>query len=680
MSRDHLQIHPARAVGFLALVAVLTVAVSVAVLLFNLRSRELEHARIETISLTKVFMRQTEQNLESIDAVLKGVQERLQNSYGSQFELNSFPTHLLLNARIGGARHLRSIYIVDAQGHVVNNSREYPVQQAEVTDREYYQAFLDGKDRGLFIDRPVRSRRDGSWNWHLARRLNNADGSFRGLVVVSVNVPMFEQLYNYVKLDFERPFSIYMADGTLVASIPHRESLIGDRAPELGTDPLPTMGDDVRMLTHARGDGGRQGFALGHTDQYPMLVSVTNDEEEALYSWRETAWPILGGAVLMCVLIVGAAGMLINELIREEALARELSGAHDRYHQTIDSVMDGIVAVDEAHKILVFNPAAERMFGLPASAAIGQPLDKLLPHDVGQAHRQYVDAFVESGQPSKTMGAHLDVVGRRADGSEFPIESTVSQTLIGGKRQMTAVLRDVTERRRNEENLREMNLQLRQLSESLQTVREEERSRISRELHDELGQQLTGLKLEFAWFCNRLREGREVTADEINGMRASLDTALASVRRISSELRPLILDDLGFSEAIAWQAEEFGKRTGTTVKLDITGAKRVVDQAMASGLFRIVQESLTNIARHAQATAVDIYIGCDEENLNLVIQDNGLGMAHSDRRKNGIGLVSMRERAIALGGSFAIFSDPGNGTTIEVQLPLTLDSFSESAA
>jgi PAS domain S-box-containing protein len=680
MSRHHLQIRPTRAVGFLALVAILAVALSVAVLLYNLRDRELQHARLETVSLTKVFMHQTEQNVESIDAVLKGVQERLQNAYGSQFELNSVPTHLLLNARIGGARHIRALYIVDAKGQVVNSSQEYPVQPASVADRDYFRTFQNSRDRGLFIDRPSRSRRDGSWNWHLARRLSSPDGTFRGVIVVSINISLFEQLYNYVKLDFERPFSIYMDDGTLVASIPHRESQIGDRAPELGSEPLPVMGEDVRMQTHARGDGGRQGFALGHTDAYPMLVSVTNDEEEALFSWRETAWPIVAGAVLMGLLIAGAATMLVNELLREEALAAELSGAHDRYHQTIDSVMDGIVAVDDAHKILVFNPAAERMFGLPAHAAIGQPLDKLLPHDIGQAHRQYVDEFVESAQPSKAMGAHLDVMGRRADGSEFPIESTVSQTVIGGKRQMTAVLRDVTERRRNEENLREMNAQLRQLSESLQTVREEERSRISRELHDELGQQLTGLKLEFAWFCNRLREGREVTADEINGMRTSLDTALASVRRISSELRPLILDDLGFAEAIAWQADEFGKRTDTLVKLDIAGAERVVDQGMASGLFRIVQESLTNIARHAQASAVDIYIGCDDENLNLVIQDNGKGMATSDRRKSGIGLVSMRERAIALGGSFAIFSDPGHGTTIEVQLPLTLDSFSETAA
>jgi len=586
-----------------------------------------------------------------------------------------------LSARVGSLRHISALSLVDADGYVVNTSREYPFKPTSIADRAYYKSFAAGAtSTGLFIDKPVRSRRDGTWHWHMSRAIHGTDGKFRGVVVATVDVQQYEQLYNFVKLDFERPFSIYLSDGTLVASIPHRESQIGDRAPELGTDKLPVPGDDVRMLTHARGDGGRQGFALGHAAQFPILVSVTNDEEEALYSWRETAWPIFLGSILVCVLIVVAAGLLINELIREEALTKELSGANDRYHQTIDSVMDGIVATDESHNILVFNPAAERMFGLSAKAVIGHSLDTLLPHRLRDAHQQHVGAFTESGDASKSMGPQLEITGRRADGTEFPIESTISQTLIGGKRQLTAVLRDVTERRRNEENLREMNAQLRKLSESLQSVREEERSRISRELHDELGQQLTGLKLEFSWLSNRMLEGREVTRDEINAMRLLLDKALASVRRISTELRPLILDDLGFAAAVAWQIDEFGKRTGITTEQDLTAADTVADEALASGLFRIVQESLTNVARHADATSAEVRIVSDTESLILTVHDNGKGINHSLGRSTGIGLVSMRERAIALGAVFAIHSNPGEGCTIEVRLPLTAPSLSKEVA
>jgi len=681
MNRHQLQIHPTHAVGFLALVAVVTIAVSVVFLLFNLHDRELEHARIETVSLTNVFMRQTEQNLDNIDLILRNVQERLQNPYGAQFDLNSLPTHLLLSARIGSMRHIQALSLVDADGNVVNSSREYPYKPVSVSGRDYYKFFADGNpSTGLFIDKPLRSRRDGAWHWHLSRALHSPDGKFRGIVVATIDISQYEQLYNFVKLDFERPFSIYMADGTLVASIPHREAQIGDRAPELSQDRLPGEGDEIRMLTHARGDGGRQGFALGHAAQFPILVSVTNDEEEALYSWRATAWPIFAGSMLVCVLIIAAAAVLINELIREEALAKELSSAHDRYHQTIDSVMDGIVAIDESHNVLVFNPAAERMFGRPAHTVIGQPLEQLLPHRLQANHKKHVDGFVYYEGLSKTMGAHLEIVGLHANGSEFPIESTISQTVIGGQHQMTAVLRDVTERRRSEENLRELNLQLRKLSESLQSVREEERSRISRELHDELGQQLTGLKLEFSWLGKRILEGREVTREELQAMRVLLDNAISSVRRISTELRPLILDDLGFSEAVAWQAEEFGKRTGIECTLDLTDAKVVNNDAIASGLFRIVQESLTNITRHAQATKVGICIVASGTDLILTIQDNGKGITDAERRSAGIGLVSMRERTIALGGRFSINSLPGEGCTIEVHLPLPEQALTEVVA
>jgi PAS domain S-box-containing protein len=318
------------------------------------------------------------------------------------------------------------------------------------------------------------------------------------------------------------------------------------------------------------------------------------------------------------------------------------------------------------------------MFGLSAAAVIGLPLDQLLPQRARDGHRDHVNDFTASGAASKTMGPQLEIMGRRADGSEFPIESTISQTMIGGKRQVTAVLRDVTERRRNEENLREMNAQLRKLSESLQTVREEERSRISRELHDELGQQLTGLKLEFSWLGNRMLEGREVTREEIQAMRLLLDNSLAAVRRISTELRPLILDDLGFAEAVTWQVEDFGKRTGIEAALDLSYAPHIADDIVASGLFRIVQESLTNVTRHAQASKVGVCIVGDTCNLVLTIQDNGKGISDARRRSDGIGLVSMRERAIALGASFEIKSAPGDGCTIIVTLPLDETGFSKS--
>jgi PAS domain S-box-containing protein len=171
-------------------------------------------------------------------------------------------------------------------------------------------------------------------------------------------------------------------------------------------------------------------------------------------------------AVLVCLFITGAAGLLIREVMRQQKLTDELGAAHNRYQHTIDSVMDAIIAVDEMQNITLFNPSAERMFGYEAEKVIGQPLSILLPERFRGAHHGHVQGFKKTDVNSRTMGPQLGIVGLRSDGTEFPIDSTISQTIINGRMQLTAVLRDVTERRRAENELREMNHQLRVLSEA----------------------------------------------------------------------------------------------------------------------------------------------------------------------------------------------------------------------
>jgi signal transduction histidine kinase len=208
---------------------------------------------------------------------------------------------------------------------------------------------------------------------------------------------------------------------------------------------------------------------------------------------------------------------------------------------------------------------------------------------------------------------------------------------------------------------------LRNLSNTLQTVREQERARLSRELHDELGQQLTGLKLSLSWLANRIRDERKVTIDSVNEMRQQLDVSISSVRRISTELRPLMLDELGFDEAIAWQCSEFEKRSNLVVTLNAPAAQDIKDQHVATALFRIVQESLTNVAKHANASKVKIDLTRHDDRLVLSICDDGQGIQES-AKVGGIGLVSMRERAIAIGARFNVVSTPGGGTRIELTL------------
>ena len=666
-----LQFRQTHAVFVLAAFTIAAIVVSVAFLMWELRERDLEHARKETISLTQMLMEQTYQSFDGADLVLQGIQERLSNDYGRQFALNSAPTHLLLAARVSGMRQLSSIFLVDAQGTVVNSSLDFPMPRYAVADRAYFTHFSRDGAKTLFIDKPLRNRINNGWTLYMARPLFTTDAKFRGIVVAAVSIAHVEEMYQKVKLDYDRPLALYLTDGTLVASLPHREHTIGEPAVELHRETFPLKDNEVSTIEHANKDGKPEVFSLGRLAQYPFLVSVTDDMDMSLAAWRETVIPIGAGATLVCIFIAAIALLLITKLRKQEELGLALRVANDRYQHTVNSVMDAIIAVNESMQVILFNPAAEHMFKRKASQVIGQSFDLLIPRQIHDRRQSHVVWFTKS-EPSavQPMNPELDLTGQRANGQEFPIEATISKSLVSGKQQTTVVLRDMTTHRQTEMELRQVNSQLRSLSTSLQQVREQERSRLSRELHDELGQQLTGLKLSLSWLGTRLKDGRSATPDAVDEMRYLLDAAIASVRRISTELRPLILDDLGFSEAICWQTQEFTKRSALNVELKLSAAEHVQGNALATALFRIVQESLTNIARHANATQVKIDLIANADKLVLTINDNGSGF-QDNAKQGGIGLVSMRERAISIGAQFNIHSTLGIGTTIEVALALS---------
>jgi PAS domain S-box-containing protein len=653
------------------MLTILAVALSVGFLLWSLRNREIRHAQLETASLTRMMMEQTEQNFESTDLVLQGVQERLNTAFGRQLELGSGPVHLLLTARAAGTRQASSMFIVNAEGKLANSSLEIPLRQLDLSDRDYFKVFANGGRDAMFISRPVRNRIDKAWTLYLARPLISADGEFRGVVAVAINIAAFEQMYSMVQLDYVRPLAIYLADGTLVASLPHRESLIGEVATELTREILPSVANEVRSIRHLSGDGGHEAFAIGRLAGYPVLLSVMDDESLSLASWRETAVPIGLGAALLCIFTGLVAVYLIGKLQNKEALTQALNAADQRYQHTVNSVMDAIVAVDKSMRIVMFNPSAETMFGRREADVLGTHLDTLIPERLRSRHEQQVNDFIDSVPDTGSLAPQSEVFGLRADGTEFPVETTISHSVIGGELQLTAVLRDVTDRRKVESELRKVNAQLRELSASLQQVREEERTRISRELHDDLGQQLTGLKLSLSWLGARIRDGKALEVAQVDEMRHQLDQAIGSVRRIAAELRPRLLDDLEFGEALAWQIKDFVKHSSLQVSVNLEAADLVTEEAIATALFRIVQEAMTNVVRHSGATQVSVDLVQSDGRLRLTIQDNGHGF-EAERRSGGggvgVGVVGMRERCGAIGARFRITSAAGSGTTVEVTL------------
>lgn len=329
---------------------------------------------------------------------------------------------------------------------------------------------------------------------------------------------------------------------------------------------------------------------------------------------------------------------------------------------------DSVVITDREGVIEYVNPAFETSTGYTLQEAKGHTprLMKSGLHD--QQFYERLWATILSGTPFRAV-----FMNRKKDGTLYYDDKTITplKNHQGWITHFVSAGRDVTERMRAEEQLRHSREQLRALAAHLESVREEERTRIARQIHDELGQMLTGLKIDLSWIAAKLPHNQAVVLERMQAMGQLIDATIRSVQRISTELRPGILDHLGLVAAIEWQAKEFQTRTGIQCRVSAGLAEYEPDQDISTALFRILQETLTNIIRHANATAVNISLTPDHDHLILAVVDNGRGITEQEMTgRNAIGLLGMQERALLLGGEVTISGRPKGGTTVTVTIPL----------
>jgi len=300
----------------------------------------------------------------------------------------------------------------------------------------------------------------------------------------------------------------------------------------------------------------------------------------------------------------------------------------------VETTTDAILILDHEQKITLANQAAERLFGYTRDELMHQTIEMLIPVRFHGVHHQHVEEFGKTGNSIRRMGGEANVVGLRADGTEFPIDASISHSLENGKPFYTVILRDITERKRAEQELKLSREYLRNLYDNLETIREQERKRIARELHDDLGQTLGAIRIDLTLLRNDL----PADTPELEKNAALIDklllSAITSVRRISSDLRPRPLDDLGLVAALQMLANEFSQRHGIACEVSAQSEDLPLPDEIASPLFRMVQESLTNVAKHADATDVRIELGVHENILSLTVADNGKGFADSDTKKS----------------------------------------------
>lgn len=241
----------------------------------------------------------------------------------------------------------------------------------------------------------------------------------------------------------------------------------------------------------------------------------------------------------------------------------------------------------------------------------------------------------------------------------------------GGKA-VLSLGKDITEQTLAAVQLKETYEDIRRLNAHLQSIREEERTSISREIHDELGQLLTGLKMDTSWLVRKIDPAENDLHQKLTEMIALIDNTVKTVRRIASDLRPSILDDLGLIAALEWQSTEFQKRTGIHCSFVAPTNEVHLDKDLNTGIFRIFQEALTNVMRHAQATDVTAYLQQTDNSVSISIHDNGVGFDITDvRTKKTLGFTGMRERAHMMGGLLTVESNKGTGTIVTLNITLT---------
>lgn len=259
-------------------------------------------------------------------------------------------------------------------------------------------------------------------------------------------------------------------------------------------------------------------------------------------------------------------------------------------------------------------------------------------------------------------------------GKKIPYYFTGKAVDYGGELCLLGVGLDFTDRVKAQEQIQEATEQLRMLTAHLQNIREEERRRIGREIHDELGQQLTAIKMDIAWLDKKMPETETIFKNKLKNMRELLDGSSLSVRRILSELRPGVLDDYGLLEAIDWLGKQFTDNTGIPLKFIAVEKKIQAAETVLTCIFRLFQETLTNISRYAKATLVTASLKVQEGFVNLTIKDNGIGFDKTAVKKHkSFGILGMKERVHSLGGSFELITAIGEGTTINVKLPLEIN-------
>lgn len=383
-------------------------------------------------------------------------------------------------------------------------------------------------------------------------------------------------------------------------------------------------------------------------------AKAKNNESFQQLIWIEY---LIIGTSLVLVIVLGYKFRSDSIKIKNE-LERKVKEQTIQIRSILESISDSFIAFDKNYTITYINKASATYFQQDPEILINKNLKKILPKEKHRPLYTLIENAIDANQ--KVQGEVLDSdTGNWLHHYVYPSEQLV-----------TVYTRNINDEKEREKEMEVINEDLRRLSSHLQQIREEERKTIARDLHDDLGQQLTGLQMDVHWMQKKLQEADPLLLNKINEMNEMVDNTIRSIRRILSDLRPAILDDLGMLAAMEWLNQETSKRYPIQIHFEVNTQDIPLSPDAASGLFRIYQEAINNAIKHANAKNIRTVIEVTDTQLTMSITDDGKGIVHAKNQEKGYGLLGIKERTYILSGTFSIQTEEGKGTSLIIHIPL----------
>jgi PAS domain S-box-containing protein len=373
-------------------------------------------------------------------------------------------------------------------------------------------------------------------------------------------------------------------------------------------------------------------------------------------------------AALLAVIALIVAPLDVRRAVAQREMARrELQESESTAHSLFEAASQGILIVDQRGQIVMANPATERMFGYQLDELRGQPVEALLPERLRTGHEAHRENYFAHPQ-TRPMGLGLDLQARRKDGSEFFAEISLSYIQTARGTLAVAFVTDISKRRSDEQELRQQRADLQRLAARMMTAQEDERRHIARNLHDDLSQTLAFLAIDTGKLA---AQSPESVARQLRPLQRRAVEAAETVRQISHELHPSILDDLGLTAALEQYCEEFQERSGIATHFVSQNVPEYLPKDVSSCIYRVAQESLRNVSKHSKTETVFVRLEMVDSAVRLTVKDLGVGLArNASESRTSIGIVGMKERARLVNGNLSLQSRFGEGTEVSLEVPV----------